>query len=193
MHHDTTHPTSSLSTADRMARLVGWFSIGLGLWQLTKPDLWTRSLGMEGSENLVRLCATREVMTGMGALSPNPAPAMWARVGGDVLDLAALSWARRDETNPKRDTINMALIAMGALTAVDLYCAQSLGKRYAYQGGPTPDYRDRSGFPGGVASARGAAARDFETPAHLKAALPSPAGSPGARTTASTSTSPINR
>lgn len=172
MHHDTTHPTSSLSTADRVARLVGWFSIGLGLWQLAKPGLWTRSLGMEGSENLVRLCATREVMTGMGALSPNPAPAMWARVGGDALDLAALTWARRDETNPRRDNIGMALIAVGALTAVDLYCAQSLGKRYAYQGGPTPDYRDRSGFPGGLASARGAAAKDFETPPHLKAALP---------------------
>ncbi|HSP58215.1 MAG TPA: hypothetical protein VLO12_07940 [Halomonas sp.] len=180
MHHDTaSYPTSSLGTADRLARQVGWFSIGLGLWQLAKPDQWTRSLGMEGSENLVRLCATREVVTGMGALSINPAPAMWARVGGDVLDLAALTWARRDESNPKRDNITMALIAIGALTAVDLYCAQSLGKRHAYQGGPTPDYRDRSGFPGGLAGARGAAARDFETPAHLKAALPSPANSPG--------------
>ena len=45
---------SSLGAADRMAKALGWFSIGLGLTELIAAERITRALGMEGKEALVR-------------------------------------------------------------------------------------------------------------------------------------------
>ncbi|MEC9482735.1 MAG: hypothetical protein UMU75_05325, partial [Halomonas sp.] len=122
--------------------------------------------------------------------SNNPTLAIWLRVGGDALDLAGLACALRNEHNPKKDNVAKAFAFVAATTAIDLYCATRLKKHYAYQGGPTPDYSHRSGFPRPAAQMRGAA-DDFETPPDMQAALPSPAQSPGERTTPTTR-SPIS-
>ena len=45
---------SLLSGADRLARSLGWFSIGLGIAELFAAEQMTRALGMEGKEALVR-------------------------------------------------------------------------------------------------------------------------------------------
>ena len=37
---------SSLGAADRMAKALGWFSIGLGIAELVAPERFTRALGM---------------------------------------------------------------------------------------------------------------------------------------------------
>ena len=39
---------SSLGAADRLAKALGWFSIGLGVAELVAPERFTRALGMEG-------------------------------------------------------------------------------------------------------------------------------------------------
>lgn len=179
----------SLKGSDRLARGVGWFSLGLGLFKLFAPRTLTRSLGLEGTENLVRVCGAREVATGIGALAVDPRPALWARVGGDALDMATLATALQDTRNPKRRNLEAAVLAVGAITAVDLCIAQAQSRRRAYQAGPTPDYSDRSGFPRGLEHARGAA-RTFETPGHMNAELPSPARSPGPRTPTSRTNNP---
>ncbi|MEC9483744.1 MAG: hypothetical protein UMU75_10575, partial [Halomonas sp.] len=80
------HANSSLTGADRLARTLGWFSLGLGLYQVLAPRKITRSLGVEGTEPLVRACGAREIACGIGALSNNPTLAIWSRVGGDALD-----------------------------------------------------------------------------------------------------------
>lgn len=186
------HPMSrSFKGSDRLARGLGWFAIGLGAYKLFAPHKLTRALGLEGAENLVRLCGAREVATGIGALTVNPRPALWARVGGDALDLAALAALLRDEDNSQRQNVELALVAVGTVTAVDLYCAQAQSRRHGYQTGPTPDYSDRSGFPHGVERARGAA-KDFKTPGHMKASLPSPASSPGPKASTSSPNDPIS-
>jgi hypothetical protein len=41
---------SSFGASDRMARNLGWFSIGLGALELLLPERVTRTLGMEGQE-----------------------------------------------------------------------------------------------------------------------------------------------
>jgi hypothetical protein len=46
--------TSSSGAADRIAKGLGWFSIGLGLAEIVAPRQLTRALGMQGSESLVR-------------------------------------------------------------------------------------------------------------------------------------------
>jgi hypothetical protein len=185
MNRSHSYMSHSLHGSDRLARGLGWFSLGLGLCQMLAPRKLTKPLGMEGFEPMVMACGAREVACGIGALSNNPTLAIWSRVGGDALDLAALAAALRDKHNPKKENVGVALAAVGAVTALDLYCATQLKKRYAYQAGPTPDYSDRSGFPHPADSMRGAAS-DFETPKDMRAALPSPAKSPGPRVTPST-------
>ena len=171
--HNHTNMTQSLSSSDKLARGLGWLSLGIGLYQLLAPGKVTRQLGMEGRENSLRACGARGVMSGIGALTDNPTPAMWSRVGGDIIDLAVLTYALKDDRNPKKQNVYLALTAVGIITALDYACAKSLSQRHAYQAGVTPDYSYRSGFPQGLESARGAA-QDFEVPADMKAALPTP-------------------
>ncbi|PRY64957.1 hypothetical protein B0H98_104261 [Vreelandella songnenensis] len=177
MHHShntpTTNMTRSLSSADKVARGLGWVSLGMGLYQLFAAPRLARQLGMEGHENKLRACGAREMISGIGALSDNPTPSIWGRVAGDTLNLAALTYALQDKHHPKRENLYLALAAVGALTAVDVCCAQALAKRHAYQGGITPDYSHRSGFPQGLESARGAA-RGYEVPSDMQDALPNP-------------------
>ncbi|WP_111415441.1 hypothetical protein [Billgrantia lactosivorans] len=170
----------SLQPSDQLAKALGWLGIGLGLCQLLAPRSVTRTLGVEGAEAIVRSCGARGVATGVGALTVHPAPALWARSAGDVLDLAALLALLADRDHPKRGNVKLALLAVGASGAASLYCAQAQARRHAYQAGRTPDYRGRSGFPRGVEHARGVAARHGGTSSR-PAALPSPARSPGPR------------
>lgn len=189
--NESSHMGHSLGKSDKLARGLGWFSIGLGLCELLAPGKVTHFLGMQGKEKLVRACGVREIASGIGALTENPTPAIWSRVGGDALSLAMLASALRDKDNYKKENVGVAIGLVVGATAVDLYCAQALTKRHAYQAGPTPDYSNRSGFSRPVETMRGAAAHDFETPADMRAALPSPARSPGERMPPTTRTNPI--
>jgi len=60
---------SSFGHSDRMARNLGWFSLGLGALEILAPWRITRALGMEGHEGLVRAYGFREVASGMLSLS----------------------------------------------------------------------------------------------------------------------------
>lgn len=174
MHIPSTHLSHSSSDApDKLARGLGWLSLGIGLYKLLTPHKLTQPLDIEGSEVMVRACGAREVACGIGALSDNPTPAIWSRVGGDILDFAALTFVLRDERHAKKENVYLALAIVGTLTAIDFYCAKALSERHAYQAGPTPDYSNRSGYPQGLENARGAA-RDFNPPAEMKDALPLP-------------------
>ncbi len=75
---------------DQLARALGWFSIGLGIVELFAPRRVTETLGMEGRETLVRAFGAREILTGIMSLSVDKNAGLWARVGGDGLDAAAL-------------------------------------------------------------------------------------------------------
>ena len=55
---------SSFGASDRMARNLGWFSLGLGALEILAPERITRALGMEGKESLVRAYGFREVAAG---------------------------------------------------------------------------------------------------------------------------------
>lgn len=174
----------SLQPSDRLARGLGWLGLGVGLYQLLAPRSVTRALGVEGAEAIVCACGARGVVTGLGALSVNPKQALWARSAGDIMDLAALLALLADRDHPKRESVKLALVAVGASAAASLYCAQVQTRRHGYQAGRTPDYSGRSGFPQGVERARGAVARSGGLPSR-PAALPSPAHSPGPRMQAS--------
>ncbi len=83
---------------------LGWFSVGLGVAQLVAP----RSMGrLIGAGDDTRTCSTmralglRELTSGLGILTgKQPGPWLWARLAGDLMDLALLgrsSTKRRSE------------------------------------------------------------------------------------------------
>ena len=153
---------------DRLGRALGWFSIGLGLFELFAPRRLTRALGMQGQEGLVRAFGVREIGAGVMTLSTEMPVGLWSRVAGDALDLAVLAKASHP-LNRKRDNVNLAIAVVAGVTLLDLLGAQSVGASRKRIPGTRRHYAHRSGFPGGLDAARGAA-RDFVVPQDMRAA-----------------------
>ena len=159
----------SMTSGLRAARLMGWASFGLAAAFFAAPRRIARTFGLEGKENLIRAFGAQEVMAGMGALSADPTPAMWARAGGDVIHMGALATGFRSEDPDQRRNVAIGLAALAGFLALDSLIAARLGsERSRARGEAAPDYSDRSGFPSGVAAARGAAS-DFQTPRDYRA------------------------
>jgi hypothetical protein len=161
------------SSARSLATGLGCFSIGLGIYELIAPRHFTRTLGLQGKEDLVRAFGVREIAKGIGILtSQRPSPWLWARVAGDALDLAALSGGL-DERNPKRRNVELALAAVAGVTALDVLAAQGTAQAETRRRVPRRDYSTRSGFPKGAQAARGAAGTetvppDFREPSAMR-------------------------
>lgn len=148
---------SSLGNADRLSRALGWFSIGLGLTELVAPRVLTRALGMRGQETLVRAFGVREIGAGLMAMTLEKRTGLWSRVAGDGLDIAAVLTAYRRD-NPRRGNVGLALVLLAGVTALDVAAAQAVTARHSRRrDGAVVSYRDRSGFPKGLAQARGGA------------------------------------
>ena len=173
---------SAQAPAARLAKGLGWFSLALGIAELVAARPLARALGMRRHTALLRAFGAREVASGIAVLSVDPRSGLFARVGGDAMDLAALALLSRGGPRVRRN-VALALAAVAGVALLDAWCAASLQRRRARRGGGR-DYSDRSGFPQPPQSMRGAAA-DAALPAELRAALPgSPAlagaGSPAA-------------
>ncbi len=117
---DFKRPAAPNAQALRLARGLGWFSIGLGAAELLMPGALARALGLRGQENLVRSYGIREIGTGIGILrSQDPTGWIWGRVGGDVLDIATVAIGLR---GPRRGNAVLALVSLAGVTAVDAVC-----------------------------------------------------------------------
>jgi hypothetical protein len=148
---------SSLSWPDRLARNLGWFSIGLGALELCAPRTLTRSLGMQGMEPLLRTYGARELASGVLSLSADKKVGLWSRVVGDGVDIATLMPALHP-FNPRRSNAKLAMVAVIGVALLDLYAANAVSSRQSRRSrARTPSYKERSGFPQGVEAARGAA------------------------------------
>src|SRR3954466_11560030 len=79
---------------DPLAQFLGWFSVGLGLAQVTAPRVMSRLVGSSGDGHaplLTQAMGLRELTQGMGILiRPRATSWLWSRVAGDSLDLALL-------------------------------------------------------------------------------------------------------
>jgi hypothetical protein len=165
---------SSLTGVDKVGRALGWASFGLGALELFAPKTVTRWLGMEGREGLVRAYGVREFGAGVMCLSTNSDYGAFNRAAGDVLDLATLATAYKDD-NPKKRNVGIAMAAVAAIGVIDAaagWAIRDLHKRK----GPVKDFSDRTGFPKGIAYSRGKAAGG--TPADYKAVPKAVAASP---------------
>lgn len=116
----------------KLAMGLGWFSLGLGLYEVVAPRHLGRVLGMEDCAGLLRLYGLREIGTGIGLLSQRgpgkPAPWLWGRVAGDALDLATLAYGLSRD-NPKRGNVVVALGAVAGVTLLDIVSAQALSEK----------------------------------------------------------------
>src|SRR5215216_7214197 len=80
------------TSAKKLAKGLGWFSIGLGLAELLAPRAIANISGVSNARTgLIRLYGLRELAAGVMIFSQeNPAAGVWSRVAGDALDLASL-------------------------------------------------------------------------------------------------------
>lgn len=110
-----------------VARGLGWLSIAVGAYEVLFGRKLGRSLGISHRSGTLRLFGLREIAAGAGILSRKKPRAdwVWARVAGDVLDLALLLPALR-KTNPRRGTAAVAFGNVAAITALDFLTAQQL-------------------------------------------------------------------
>ncbi|MDC7786007.1 cyclase dehydrase [Rhodoplanes sp. TEM] len=136
----------SASTAHALARGLGWFSLALGAAELFAPRALTRRIGLRGQEGLVQACGAREITTGIGLLTTSqPAPWLWGRVAGDVLDLATLA-AGSDGSSRRRGARGLAMAAVLGVTALDVAAALAASGTERPRRRLTYGYDRRRGF-----------------------------------------------
>lgn len=148
---------SSFSSSDRLARNLGWFSIGLGLVEMFAAKEVASALGMRGKEALIQAYGVREIGSGFLTLSVDKQAGLASRIAGDALDIATLA-ANMTPENPKRDNVGIALALVAGVTLLDVIAAGATTTRHTRrQGNSVRDYSSRTGFPQRVAASHGAA------------------------------------
>jgi hypothetical protein len=103
---------------------IGITAIGLGLWGTLFPHHVKRFLGIRAPTPVVRtLFGLRELASGYAlAGDPTKSEVLWARVAGDVFDIAALK-TLDNRRNPQRGAVRAALGFVLLVTALDAVTA----------------------------------------------------------------------
>lgn len=111
---------------ERLARGLGWLSIGLGLTEIAAPRALAKLIGINENRTLLRMLGLREIASGFGILSRRrPVGWLWSRVGGDIMDLAVLGTALTSP-NANRRRVAAATAAVTGVTVLDLRASQQL-------------------------------------------------------------------
>lgn len=125
----TTTPTAQRRKAEKLAKALGWFSIGLGLAQVIAPERMNEICGVDPDDEncrLMRGLGLREITTGLGILSQQqPTAWMWGRVAGDAMDLALLGSAMTSNGTDRVRTIGATAAVLG-VAMLDVACVQQL-------------------------------------------------------------------
>jgi hypothetical protein len=110
---------------EKVSKGLGLFSLGLGAVQLLTPKVLERVIGVRRDHSpLVRFLGAREIAAGIGIFaSTNPAPWLWARVAGDVMDLGLLGAALKTKDN-YRLRLGIATLLVIAVAALDYMAAK---------------------------------------------------------------------
>lgn len=111
----------------KLAKGLGWFSIGLGLTEMLAPEWLARQIGLDGDHTpLLRAMGAREAVTGVGVLmEEQPTVGMWGRVAGDAVDISLLAAALKPPHHEKKRVIGALGMVLG-VTLLDVLCARSL-------------------------------------------------------------------
>ena len=127
---------------EAVAKQLGWFSLALGALEVAQPAAVARSLGLPVSAGVIAAFGIREIASGFGILARRrPTEWVWARVAGDVMDLAVLG-AGFGSRSGRRGPLTAATAAVAGITAIDMLCAYRLARGGRPDGQSLP--RDRS-------------------------------------------------
>ena len=116
--------------AGKFASGLALFSLGLGLAEALMPGKMAKMIGVdENQSGVIRALGLREIGHGISImLSQKPTPQLWARVGGDAIDLAYLGYAASND-NANKTRLAIAAAAVLGATAMDFMCAQMLSSQ----------------------------------------------------------------
>lgn len=159
---------SSLTGADRLARALGWLSVGLGVVELVAPGRLARSLGLDDKEGLIRAYGARELASAVPTLSIDKSVGLAARIAGDALDLGTLATALH-RGNPKRDNAVIATALVVGITLLDIAAFAGVKAAHGREASRPRDYSDRVGLTRGPQASRGLARKDFQIPPDYRA------------------------
>jgi uncharacterized membrane protein len=123
-----------------LARALGWFSLALGIAQVSAPSEVNRLIGVKDTplaRTLQYTVGVRELAAGAGILTRRrPVFWLWSRVAGDAMDLALLSTAlgakRTKRAKRKAQPRTAAAIAaVSGIAALDIIESVRLSRRAA--------------------------------------------------------------
>lgn len=134
--------SGSLGQEARLAFGLGWFGFGLGLAELLVPRRFARTIGVPYEHHrLIRAMGVREIANGLGILIwPSASAGIWARVVGDMIDLACLG-AAFTSARANRSRLATTAAALAGAAAVDLVCAQQLTRGMTTRDGSTAVFK----------------------------------------------------
>src|SRR3954447_3542450 len=124
--------TSAARTGDRLAKGLGLASLGLGLPQVLRPGETAKAIGLKAKtpqRTAMTAVGVRELAAAAGLLRRTSPGWLWARVGGDAMDLALLGRALKNHAGkgPRRPVA--ATPAVAGIAAVDLYAAVTRSRK----------------------------------------------------------------
>jgi uncharacterized membrane protein len=122
----------------KLAEGLGWFSLGLGVPQILAPGAVNRLIGVRDdatSRFWQRVVGIRELAAAAGILGPPKSPPfLWARVMGDIMDLALLASAFGKDTS--RIRLDSATASVAAVSVADTIAAMRWSTDVDAEGGP---------------------------------------------------------
>ena len=110
----------------RLARLLGWFGIALGIAEVIAPRRTAALMGTpRRATGTLPVLGAREIASGVGILaSGRPTGWLWSRVLGDVIDLFVLGRSLRgSRRQPRRMRLLGSIGAVLAVAALDVATA----------------------------------------------------------------------
>lgn len=121
-----------MATGEKLARFLGYFSIGLGLAEVAAPKILARSIGIgdEGAiQKILPGLGLRELTAGVGVLGASrPGGWLWSRVAGDAMDLSLLGVALASPGN-RKNRVWLVIGAVAGVTVLDVYSARQQSQR----------------------------------------------------------------
>lgn len=116
-------PDLRYQPGQKLARTLGWLSLGLGAAELLASKRVGKAIGIAPHPVLLPLLGAREIASGVGILSnERPTKWLWSRVAGDFVDMALLGAALTSSRNRRGRTL-LALGAVAAATAIDAFAS----------------------------------------------------------------------
>ena len=118
------------NTTENLARGLGIAGIAIGLSEIFLPRKLEKSMGIHNGTNtgILRVLGVREILHGVDILThEDPAPGIFGRVAGDMLDTALLGIAATKTKKPGAFAAIFAMVSM--IGVLDMICAGKLAKQ----------------------------------------------------------------